>query len=83
MNGLLWLVCGVLLAEAAQWLIRFWRQGDDRQRRAKATQVLKTHGLTPQLFLATIGEDDAGEVVGKLCPRAEEGPHLRLIVSNS
>jgi len=103
MNGLLWLVCGVLLAEAAQWLIRFWRQGDDRQRRAKATQVLKTHGLTPQLFLATIGEDDAelraaldafaftghiitnakGEGVGKLCPRAEEGPHLRLIVSNS
>jgi len=59
MNELLLLGCGVLLAEIAQWLIRFWRQREDRQRRAKARQVLNNHGLTPQLYLATIGEDDA------------------------
>lgn len=103
MNELLWLGCGVLLAEMAQWLIRFWRQSEDRQRLAKATQVLKNHGLTPQLYLATIGEEDAelraaldvfvftgyiitntkGDVVGKLCSRAEKAPHLRLVVSNT
>lgn len=59
MNVLLWLGCGVLLAEVVHGLIRFWRRGDDGQKRAKATQVLKTHGLTPQLYLATIGENDA------------------------
>ena len=78
------------------WLLRVWRQGDDRQRRAIALQVLKNHGLTPQLYLASTGEEDPelrsaldafaftghmitnakGEVVGKLCPRAEKGSHL-------
>lgn len=103
MNELLWLGCGVLLAAMADWLLRFWRQSEDRQRRQIAKQVLKNHGLTPQLYLATIGEEDAelraaldafaftghiitnakGEVVGKLCPRVEKGPHLRLVVSNN
>lgn len=103
MNELLWLGCGVLLATMVDWLLRFWRQSEDRQRRAKAKQVLKNRGLTPQLYLPTIGEEnlelrsaldaftftgyiitnDNGEVVGKLCPRLEKGPHLRLVVSNN
>lgn len=75
----------------------------NKQRQASATQVLKNHGLTPQLYLATIGEEDSelrgaldafaftghiitnakGEVVGKLCPTAEKGPHLRQVASNT
>ncbi|EEU4336167.1 hypothetical protein FAR59_004633 [Escherichia coli] len=102
MNELLWLGCGFLLATMAHWLLRLWRQSEDRQRRQIAKQVLKNHGLTPQLYLATIGEEDLelrsaldafaftghiitnakGEVVGKLCPKVEKGPHLRLVVSN-
>lgn len=102
MNELLWLFSGVLLAGLADWLLRFWRRSEDVRRRSDAAQVLKRHGLTPQLYLATIGEEDPelrsaldafaftghvitnakGEVVGKLCPRVEKGPNLRLIVSN-
>lgn len=102
MSELLLLGCGALLAVMTDWLLRFWCQSEDRQRRANAEQVLKKHGLTPHLYLATIGEDDPelrsaldafactghiitdvkGKVVGKLCPRAEKGPHLRLVVSN-
>lgn len=103
MSELLWLGCGVLLTMMADWLLRFWRQSEDGRRRANAKKVLDKHGLTPQLYLATIGEDDPelrsaldafaftghiimnakGEVVGKLCPRAEKGPRLRLVVSNN
>lgn len=102
MSELLLFGCGVLLAAMTDWLLRFWHQSEDRQRRANAEQVLKKHGLTPQHYLATIGEDDPelrsalgafaftghnitdvkGKVVGKLCPRAETGSHLRLVVSN-
>lgn len=102
MYELLWLTCGVLLSMVADWLFRFWRQSDNRQRREDANKVLKKHGLTPHLYLATIGEKDPdlrcaldafaftghvitnakGDVVGKLCPMVEKGPHLRLVVSN-
>lgn len=50
MNDLLWLGCGVLLAVVADFLLRLWRQSDDRQRRVIAMQVLKKHGLTCRLF---------------------------------
>jgi hypothetical protein len=103
MNELVWLGCGLLLAAMAAWLFRLWRQSKGRKRRAIAKQVLKNHGLTPQLYLATIGEYDPelrsalddftfagyiitnakGDVVGKLCPKVEKGPHLRLVVSNN
>lgn len=102
MKELLWFVCGVLLAEMTQWAIGFWRRREDRERRSRASKVLKRHGMTPQLYLATIGEEEVelraaldtfassgyiitnakGEVVGKLCPRVNERPHLRLVVSN-
>lgn len=102
MNELLWLFYGVLLAGVADWLLRFWHRSVERQRRSDAAQVLKRHGLTAQLYLATIGEEDLdlrsaldafaftghiitnarGEVVGKLCPRVEKGPRLRLVASN-
>ncbi len=58
MNELLWLGCGVLLAAIADWLLRFWRQRQNMEKLADARQILKNHGLTPQLYLATIGEDD-------------------------
>jgi hypothetical protein len=103
MNELLWLGCGVLLAVMADWLLRLWRQSENMEKLVNARQVLKNHGLTPQLYLATIGEDDPelrtaidayaftgyiitnakGEVVGKLCPMVDKGPHLRLVVSNN
>lgn len=77
------------------WLLGFWRQSENRLRRENAERILKKHGLTPQLYLATIEEADQelrdaldtfaftghiitnakGEVVGKLCPRAEKDQH--------
>ncbi len=103
MNELLWLFYGVLLAGLVGGLFGLWRRSEDSRRRIHAAQVLKKYGLTPQLYLATIGDEDPelrsalgafaftgqvitnanGEVVGKLCPRAEKGPYLRLVVSNS
>ena len=102
MNELLWFICGVLLASVADWLLRFRRRMEERKRRSDAEQVLAQHGLTPQLYLPGVGEEDRelhsaldavaftghiitnakGEVVGKLCPKAVKGPHLRLVVSN-
>ncbi|OCG83447.1 hypothetical protein LMG667_17455 [Xanthomonas euvesicatoria] len=58
MTEFLWLGGGVLLAEIADWLLRLWRQNEDRQRRQGAEQVLKARGLTPQLYLASVGEED-------------------------
>lgn len=102
MNELLWLLYGALLLSMADWLIRFWRRAEEARRKSDAAKVLKSHGLTPQLYLATIGGEDPelrdaldvfaftghvitnakGDVVGKLCPRVEKGPYLRLVVSN-
>lgn len=58
MNELLWFGGGVLFAEITQRLIRFWRQNEDKKRREQSAQILKKHGLTAQLYLATIGETD-------------------------
>lgn len=59
MNELIWLVSGVLLSLLFDWIIRLWRQRESRQRRTKAELVLKKHGLTPQLYIASIGIEDA------------------------
>ena len=58
MNEFLWLFYGVLLAGGADWLLRFWRRSEERQRHSDAAKVLKRHGLTPQLYLAAIGEEN-------------------------
>lgn len=101
---MLWLLSGILLAGISGWMLRFWRQSQEQQRMHEAKQALKQHGLTPQLYLATINTEDVelrraldvfafsghiitnsdGEVVGKLCPKAEsrQRPYLRLVVSN-
>jgi hypothetical protein len=57
MNEFLWLFCGLLLGEMAHWMLRLHRQWEDERRRSDAKQVLKRHGLAPQLYLATIGEE--------------------------
>ena len=57
MNEFLWLFFGALLAGGADWLLIFWRRSEERQRRSDAAEVLKRHGLTPQLYLATINEE--------------------------
>ena len=61
-NATIWLFFGVMLAEAADWLLAIWTRTQARRRRADATAVLKAHGLTPVLYLATIGVEveDAG-----------------------
>lgn len=51
---------GALLAWMADWLFSFWRRSQEDSRRRDARQILKRHGLTPHLYLATIGEDDQG-----------------------
>lgn len=58
MNELVWLGSGVLLALVTDLLLKRWRDREHRQSRELARQVLKDHGLTPQLYLATVGEED-------------------------
>lgn|SRR5690554_6542244 len=58
MNALLMLFTGMLLAWLADWLFRFWRRSQEGAMRRDARLILKRHGLTPQLYLATIGEED-------------------------
>ncbi|MEB8535132.1 hypothetical protein [Acidithiobacillus ferriphilus] len=59
-NATIWFFFGVMVAEAADWLLAIWTRTQARHRRADATAVLKAHGLTPVLYLATIGVEDAG-----------------------
>lgn len=59
MLEILWFSFGAAVATWTGWLWRFWRRGKERGRRAAAEQVLKRYGLTPQLYLSTIGEHDA------------------------
>lgn len=58
MYTLIALFAGIFLAEAAHFLYRFHFQIEDDKRKEKAREVLKKHGLKPQLYLATIGEKD-------------------------
>lgn len=59
MNELILLSTGALFTLAMEWLFRFWQRSLADQRRAKALAVLKKHGLSPQLYLSTIGVEDA------------------------
>ena len=59
MNELLWLFFGVMLTAVLDRLFWFWRRSEEARRRRDAAQTLKHHGLTPQLYLATIGIEDA------------------------
>lgn len=58
MNELLLLFSGVLLAWLADWLFGFWRRNQDEARQREAKLILNRHGLSPQLYLASIGEKD-------------------------
>lgn len=58
MEELIWLSTGAVLALAMGWLVRFWQRRRADQRRSEAVAVLKKHGLSPRLYLATIGVDD-------------------------
>lgn len=58
MNELIWLSTGLIFALATDRLFRFWQRSQADQRRREAVAVLKKHGLSPQLYLATIGVDD-------------------------
>lgn len=59
MNALIWLSTGAVFALAMDWLFRFWQRSQAAQRRSESVAVLKKHGLSPQLYLASIGIDDA------------------------
>lgn len=59
MNELIWLSSGAAFAWAMDWLFRFWQRSQSDQRQSEALAVLKKHGLSPRLYLATIGVDDA------------------------
>ena len=57
MNEMLMLFSGALLAWMADWIFSFWRRSQEDSRRRDARLILKRHGLTPQLYLAAIGEE--------------------------
>lgn len=58
MYTLIALFTGIFLAEAAHFLYRSYLQIENDKRKEKAREVLKKHGLKPQLYLATIDEKD-------------------------
>lgn len=58
MVDMLWFSFCAAVATWMGWLWRSWLRGKERRRRSAAEQVLKRHGLTPQLYLATTGEYD-------------------------
>jgi len=58
MNDLVLLVSGGVFALMMDWLHRFWLRSQGNLKRSEALAVLKRHGLTPQLYLATIGVED-------------------------
>ncbi|MFT0547010.1 hypothetical protein ACMHYO_11815 [Allopusillimonas ginsengisoli] len=53
-----YLACGVVLATLVRVALCAWGQALDRRRSRQAREVLKRHGLTPQLYLASVGVDD-------------------------
>src|SRR5690606_36586620 len=53
-----YLACGVLLATLVHVAFCAWGQGLGRGKSRQAREVLKRHGLTPQLYLASVGVDD-------------------------
>ena len=59
MNELILLSTGAIFALAMDRLFGVWQRIQAAQRRSEAVAVLKRHGLSPQLYLATIGVDDA------------------------
>jgi hypothetical protein len=58
MNALLWFVGGFFLAEAINFSFRFYRNSIESRERSEALQVLRSHGMSPQLYLSTIGEEN-------------------------
>ncbi|CDQ10578.1 conserved protein of unknown function [Acidithiobacillus ferrivorans] len=57
MNRVLWFA--VLFVLVANLLLTIWKRMQAQRRRAHALDVLKTHGLTPVLYIPTVGVDDA------------------------
>jgi hypothetical protein len=59
-NATFWFLFGAMFTLTVDGLLMIWRRTQARRRRADAAAVLKAHGLTPVLYLATIGVEDAG-----------------------
>lgn len=60
MNGIDWFFGGVLLAMCVNFLLASWQRRDRALKIASARRLLEEHGLTPQLYVATIGQTDPG-----------------------
>jgi hypothetical protein len=58
MNDLLWFVGGFVLSEAINFSFRFYKNSIESRERSEALQVLRSHGMSPQLYLSTIGEEN-------------------------
>ncbi len=40
-----------------RWMIRFWRQSQERARRSEAQKFLRTRGMEAHLYLPSFGEE--------------------------
>jgi hypothetical protein len=58
MYELMLLSIGVLLMMCVDGMLKLWRQSQAMQRHINARNTLHHHGLTPRLYLATIGVDN-------------------------
>lgn len=58
MNALILIAAGTGFALAMNAAFQFWRRSQSRAKRDEAAAVLKKRGLTPHLYLATLGVDD-------------------------
>nr|WP_313658796.1 hypothetical protein [Achromobacter ruhlandii] len=58
MHEIPWLVLGLILGAWADWICRSWRRRTQTLKRSHAEKILLKNGLTPQLYLPTIGDHD-------------------------
>jgi hypothetical protein len=58
MNEVYYLLISGVLALFIEWLISFWLRTSEKQSCIEAKKILSKHGLTPRMYLATIGVED-------------------------
>jgi len=57
LNAML-VITGVVLAEITNRSVRWWQSIEDQRLRAEAKDILAKHGMSPELYLPSLGTKD-------------------------